>query len=175
MSNTNTTSRDYDVVALSFPIVYSLDGDHDPNGMLYTLRAYVPLLEWAREQWEHHDEFLPRMHRRRQLMQIVVDGLPRYAEMRRRLHAGNAQAHELLQELGDAEELGTLGERQETDDECCPSTAHDKATRQNYRATVEDLVLALGELTEGRITRLSADPLVRERWLQWSSCLWWNR
>ena len=169
MSNTNTTSRDYDVVALSFPIVYSLDGDHDPNGMLYTLRAYVPLLDWARDRWEQHGEYLPRMHRRRQLMQIVVDGLPRYAEMRRRLHAGSEQDRWLLDDLGDA---GRPREDEDPDDGCCPSTPHDRATRQNYRATVDDLVLALDELTGGRTTRLSASPEVRAQWLQdWTTAL----
>ena len=34
----------YDVVAVQFPIVYTHDGDHDPDGLLFTLRAYVPLL-----------------------------------------------------------------------------------------------------------------------------------
>jgi hypothetical protein len=50
---------DYDVVALSVPIVYTLDGDHDPNGRMYALARHAPLLHWLDERWKEHDEFLP--------------------------------------------------------------------------------------------------------------------
>ena len=79
----------YDVVALQFPIVYSNDGDHDPDGLLYTLRAYVPLLDWARARWDDDDRFLPRMHERAQHLQLIVDGLDRYERMRERLTPGD--------------------------------------------------------------------------------------
>ena len=35
-------SPDYDVVALSVPIVYSLDGDHDPDGLMFALARHAP-------------------------------------------------------------------------------------------------------------------------------------
>ena len=65
----------YHVVALSMPIVYTREGDHDPNGLLFTLKAHEPLLRWARDRWEDHDGFLPRLHQRRQRIQLVVDNL----------------------------------------------------------------------------------------------------
>ncbi|WP_067500090.1 multicopper oxidase domain-containing protein [Actinoplanes sp. TFC3] len=71
----------YDVVARQFPIVYTNDGDHDPGGLLYTLRAYQPLLDFAQARWDDDEQFLPRMHERSQWMQIVVDGLWRYERM----------------------------------------------------------------------------------------------
>ncbi|WP_250032483.1 multicopper oxidase domain-containing protein [Paractinoplanes maris] len=71
----------YDVIAMEFPIVYTNDGDHDPNGLLFTLRAYEPLLRFARARWEDDDEFLPRMHQRAQWLQLVVGGLWRYERM----------------------------------------------------------------------------------------------
>ena len=44
--------RSYDVVAMSFPIVYTVDGDHDRDGLLFTLSAYEPLLTWAKNVWQ---------------------------------------------------------------------------------------------------------------------------
>ncbi|GAA2486595.1 hypothetical protein Ahu01nite_014310 [Winogradskya humida] len=66
---------------MQFPIVYTNDGDHDRDGLLFTLRAYEPLLRFARERWEDDDGFLPRMHERAQWMQLVVDGLWRHERM----------------------------------------------------------------------------------------------
>ena len=37
---------DYDIVALSMPIYYNREGDHDHNGMLFVLEANVPILEY---------------------------------------------------------------------------------------------------------------------------------
>lgn len=153
----------YHVVAMSFPLVYAADGDHDPNGMLYTLKAYEPLLKWVQERWEDNDEYLPVLHRRRQLMQIVVDGLPRFEQMRERLHDGDDADHRLLHELGGEEELLHRAERDARD---CAPDAHTRAKRQNYRATVDDLVAALDELTRGSVTRLSPHPGVRRDWLR---------
>ena len=135
---------DYDVVALSVPIVYTLDGDHDPNGRMYALARHAPLLHWLDERWKEHDEFLPGLHRRRQLIQLVVDGLVRYGRM--------------LDKLGGGEPLG--------------DTPHEKAVRQNLRATVDELVAALDELTDGHVRELDPDPIVRDRWLaEWRAAL----
>ena len=73
--------RDYDVVALSVPIVYTLDGDHDPNGMMFALARHADMLEWLDERWHEHDDHLPDLHHRRHLVQLVVDGLDRYERM----------------------------------------------------------------------------------------------
>ena len=35
----------YHIVAVSMPIVYTREGDHDPNGLLFTLKAHEPLLQ----------------------------------------------------------------------------------------------------------------------------------
>jgi FtsP/CotA-like multicopper oxidase with cupredoxin domain len=118
----------YDVVALEFPIVYGVDGDHDPNGLLYTLRAYRPLLDFARARWADDNEFLPRMHERSQWMQIVVDGLWRYERML---------------------------------EHPAPATP---AARQNYQATVDEVQAALSNLTDGQVTAIHPDPVVRESW-----------
>jgi hypothetical protein len=135
---------DYDVVALSVPIVYTLDGDHDPNGRMYALARHAPLLNWLHERWKEHDEFLPGLHRRRQLIQLVVDGLVRYGRM--------------LDKLGGGEPLG--------------DTPHEKAVRQNLHATVDELVAALDELTDGHVRELDPDPVVRDRWLaEWRAAL----
>ncbi|PWW25204.1 FtsP/CotA-like multicopper oxidase with cupredoxin domain [Geodermatophilus normandii] len=73
-------SRSYDVVATSMPIVYNVDGDHDPNGLLYALEAHRPLLDWVRARWEDEDGYLPRLHLRTQRIQVLVDDLRRYEE-----------------------------------------------------------------------------------------------
>ncbi|WP_336650377.1 multicopper oxidase domain-containing protein [Kocuria rosea] len=174
--------RTYDVVAMSFPIVYSVEGDHDPNGLLYTLRVYEPLLKWAKKQWEKDDEYLPKTHRRSQLMETVVDGIPRYVEMRKRLRrsgssgspldSGHEDVRYLLKDLGSDEEVFA---REEHDrQERRPHPNH-LAIRQNYRATVDELVHALRELTDGQITRLVDDvagaAVLRHWQTKWSTQL----
>ncbi|MGR7027209.1 multicopper oxidase domain-containing protein [Geodermatophilus sp. URMC 62] len=153
------SERSYDVVAMSFPIVYTIDGDHDPNGMLFTLRSYEPLLRWARAQWEDHDEFLPRLHRRCQLIQLVVDGLERYQQMR--ITLGRGDDHHLLHDVGSAAQVLA---REEDDASGPQRDARGRAIRQNYRATVDELVLALGELTRGQVTELTEDLDQLQRW-----------
>ncbi len=162
-------NRTYSVVAMSFPIVYSLEGDHDPNGLLYTLRVYKPLLQWAKRQWEADDEYLPKLHRQSQLMETVVHGLPRYQRMREILAAGPAEYRYLLGECGD--EVDVV-DRERTDRHRRRPDPRERAIRQNYRATVDQLVAALKELTRGRVTALPSDPDVLAEWrTQWSQQL----
>ena len=97
---------DYDVVALSVPIVYTLDGDHDPNGLMYALRPAPPLLHWLDARGRSDNEYLPGLHRRRQLIQLVVDGLWRYGRMLERLQTDDGRFADLLRDLG-----GPDGER----------------------------------------------------------------
>ena len=179
----DTSFRTYDVVAMSFPIVYSVEGDHDPNGLLYTLRVYEPLLKWAKEQWDKDDKYLPRTHRRSQLMETVVDGIPRYLEMRKRirrsgatgwpLKTGGEYVRYLLADLGSDEEVFA---REESDRRQRRPHPNHLAIRQNYRATVDELVNALRELTGGRVTRLldddAAGVATLRRWhADWSAQL----
>lgn len=164
----------YDVVALSFPVVYTIDGDHDPNGMLYTLRAYLPLLEWARARWEEEafdppDDVdiaqgsLPALHERRQMIELVVDGLARYELMREQLSARHPDELHLLGDFGGADAEGA---RLDFDARQPPHDTRSKAIRQNLRTTVDELVLALETLTDGQVRGLSQDPATRLRWAQ---------
>ena len=163
------TSRTYNVVALSLPIVYTKDGDHDPNGMLFTLQAYRPLLRFASEQWDADDKLLPRLHRRRQLIQLVVDGLERVMRMRTKLASGNPSDHPLLAEFGGEEDRGGREDRDARGERLDP---RGRAARQNYRATIDEVTLALSELTQGQTTKLVADPLVLQQWrLSWQQAL----
>ncbi|MEV7650236.1 multicopper oxidase domain-containing protein [Kocuria marina] len=148
--------RSYDVVAMSFPIVYSLEGDHDPNGLLYTLRTYVPLLKWVKHQRERNGRYLTTLHRRTQLMETVVYGLPRYLRMRGKLSEGPQQNHYLLSEFGDEAEVL---EREKRDAHSPRRSPRDRAIRQNYRATVDQVVSALTELTGGKIRSLKPREL----------------
>lgn len=102
--------RAYDVVAMSIPIVYTLEGDHDPNGMAYVLKPLEPLLEWARARWHDQDELLPTLQFRRQRVQLVVDGLERLELMIDRLLHGPEDDQALLAELIRAEELPAYAE-----------------------------------------------------------------
>jgi len=154
-------SPDYDVVALSVPIVYSLDGDHDPDGLMFALARHAGMLEWLDERWHEHDDHLPDLHRRRQLIQIVVDGLDRYGRMLVKLAAGDRADAVLLADVGGPE----AEVRRVAADAHLDRTPHAMALRQNFRGTVDELVAALDELTHGRVSELSTDPAVRARWI----------
>ncbi|GLY99071.1 hypothetical protein [Actinoplanes sp. NBRC 103695] len=140
----------YDVVALEFPVVYTIDGDHDPSGLLYTLRAYLPLLEFARARWEDDDQFLPRTHERAQWMQLVVDGLQRYELMRARLSPGDP----LL-------DYGVTAPVALNEDDAPVLSARE----QNLHATVNELLGALDLLTEGAVRTLPPDAATRAAWV----------
>ena len=137
------------------PIVYTREGDHDPNGLLFTLKAHEPLLRWARDRWEDHDEFLPRLHQRRQRIQLVVDNLGLLNLIVPRLRAGSDADRELLAELVRREHVGGVpGPASDPDDGDDDEDGsgrdrlrpHDRAVRQNVLRVVGDLRFALDEL-----------------------------
>ena len=158
----------YDVVATSFPIVYTAEGDHDPAGLLYTLRTSQPLLDWARAQWEWRDEWLPRAHERRQQIELLIDALERYELMVARL-IGTPDA-DLLGYAGPPGGLAPEeppGEPDDLDDE--PSR---REKRQHLRHTVDEAAGLLRTLTDGAITALSGDARVRAGWrARWTAAL----
>ncbi|WP_068433439.1 multicopper oxidase domain-containing protein [Piscicoccus intestinalis] len=137
----------YHVVATSMPIVYTREGDHDPNGMLFAPAAHVALLDWVRELWELGDERLPRLHTRRQHAQIVVDALGRLEEMLHRLRTGPDEDVELLADLIRRESVPAYGE---PDDRLAlgPRRRSHRAgaVRANVEATLAELRQALDAL-----------------------------
>ncbi|HSK59491.1 MAG TPA: hypothetical protein VK935_10595, partial [Actinomycetospora sp.] len=150
--------RSFHVVALSFPIVYNRDGDHDPNGMLYTHARYVPLLDFAREQWERDDEYLPRAHRRDQLITMLLDGLERYEAMDEALRTTLVEHAHLLAYRG---RPGGGSEEEGPDLDVPP--AH-REIAQHYRLAVDELATVLDELTDGDLREVDPDKAVREEW-----------
>ena len=138
----------YEVVACEFPIVYTDDGDNDPSGFLYTLRSYLPLLDFARARWADDDEFLPRTHEQSQWLQIVVDGLPRYEMMRARLPEGDPL-------LGYGITVLPLADAE---------VSFSSAREQNLHATVDEILAALALITSGAGTALPPSREAREQW-----------
>ena len=148
------------VIALEMPIVYTLEGDHDPDGMILAPKAHEPLLTWARARFEDDDRRLPTLHRKRQRAQIVIDGLARLEQMLERLRHGPDEDQELLVELlrreqvpeyGEAEDRHAHGRRR-------PS-ARAGAVRLNVQRTLDDLRVALAELADERPPEAAGPPL----------------
>ncbi|MFG1610368.1 multicopper oxidase domain-containing protein [Actinoplanes sp. NPDC049265] len=142
----------YDVVAVQFPVVYTDDGDHDPDGLIYVLRTYLPLFEFARARWEDDNQFLPRTHVRAQWMQLVVDGLHRYELMRAKLEPGDP-----LLDYGITAPVDLDAEDAET-----PAPT---AREQNLHATVDEILGALDLLTDGAVRTLPPDAETRAAWV----------
>ncbi|MDD7942864.1 multicopper oxidase domain-containing protein [Actinomycetospora lutea] len=149
----------YHVVAMSMPIVYTREGDHDPNGLLFTLKAHEPLLKWARNRWNDDGEFLPRLHERAQRIQLVVDNLELLNLMVPRLRAGSDADRELLAELlrrehvGDVPDPASDPDDQDDDDDggWARRSAHERAVRQNVLRVVDDLRFALDQLAGAEV------------------------
>ncbi|KNX37972.1 hypothetical protein VV01_13715 [Luteipulveratus halotolerans] len=131
------------------PIVYDGDGDHDPDGLMFALQAHRPLLEWVRDRWEDDDERLPRLHRRRQLAQVVVDNLARLELMIERLRSGDDDDLRLLTDLLRREQVP---EYDEPEDRLSHGprrrSSNAGAVRTNVHRTLEELRLALTELSD---------------------------
>ncbi len=144
---------------MSIPIVYTGDGDHDRNGLIYTLSAYKPLIEWARARWYDNHEELPQVHTRSQRIQVLLDGLDRYERMRAKVTASQTD-HWLLSDYGDVEHHEDRHWHQHVEG----VQPHRKSLQQNFLSTVDDVVSQLDHLTDGAITRIDADPEVRAQW-----------
>lgn len=154
---TLSSSRHYDVVAMSMPIVYTLEGDHDPDGLLYTLRPISILLKWARDRWHDNDELLPRLHMKRQRVTLVLEGLERLDLMINRLRQGSEQEKQLLLDWISRDELGEPRRKQAVtaglDAQLKKAESHSpwdntriRSVRQNFSKQVEDIRFALREL-----------------------------
>ncbi len=158
----------YDVVATSFPIVYTAEGDHDPAGLLYTPAASAPLLDWARAQWEWKDEWLPRTHERALRIEMLVDALDRYELMVARL-VGTPDA-DLLGYAGPAGGAAPAGPPEEPDD--LDDDPARRERRQHLRHTVDEASGLLRLLTGGAITALDRSATERAAWrAQWAAAL----
>jgi hypothetical protein len=140
------TDRRYHVVARSIPIVYTLEGDHDPNGMTFVPKQVDTLLLWARQRWEDYESLLLRLHVSRQRAQLVIDGLERLEAQLARLRQGSEEEQSLLAELIRQDELpeDTEAEDQRSDDP--PSGSRAFAMRDNVRRTVDELRFVLDKL-----------------------------
>lgn len=147
-----TTS--YHVVALEIPVVYTPEGDHDPNGLIFAPKPHQPLLEWFRDQWEHGNDRLPGLHERRQRAQIVVDDLARLEQQLDRLLHGTDEDCELYAELIRREAVPEYGEAEDRLSHGSRRRSHHAgAVQLHVDATLEELrvnLTALGDLEPPR-------------------------
>ncbi|GAA4866629.1 multicopper oxidase domain-containing protein [Actinomycetospora straminea] len=160
--------RTYHVTALEFPIVYTLDGDHDRNGLLYAPSSVAPLLRWVRDQWRADDEWLPEAHRRRQLITMLIDGLDRYEEMERLLRTTLVAHADLLAHRGEVL-VADAADEGGPDLDIAPTR---REIEQHYHATVNEITTILDELTDGEVEGVHRDPAVRQGWrCRWTAAL----
>ena len=151
--------REYHVVALSVPIVYNNDGDHDPDGMLFAPRAHAPLLRWMREQWEFGDGRLPRLHLRRQYAQIVVDAFDLLDRQLHGLRSGPDEDLELLAELLRRETVPSYGEPEDRLSHGPRRRSHrPAAVRKHVEGTLDVLRNALSQLGDEHPPGTVPDP-----------------
>jgi hypothetical protein len=143
--------RSYHVVAYSMPIVYTLEGDHDPNGLVYVLAPVKKLLDWAKARWNDQDRLLLRLHTRHQRVQLVIDGLERLDAMVDRLRHGPKEDRRLLAELIRKEELPDA-EDSEDKERKSRRAKHESqramAVRQNVERQIEELQRVLSILKD---------------------------
>ncbi|WP_377295176.1 multicopper oxidase domain-containing protein [Rhizobium sp. SG2393] len=168
-----STPREYDIVAFSIPVVYTPEGDHDPNGMVFVHSAVVPLLEWCKSLWyetrysrpkgtaadpddeDRGTEILPRLHHRRQRARLVIDGLERLDAMIERLEDGTPEDQALLAWLAAREERPRLDDcdhydsdphHEHDDHRRYHATDRDRAVRMNVERQLTELQIALTDL-----------------------------
>jgi manganese oxidase len=145
---TSPRHRSYHVVAFSIPIVYTLEGDHDPNGMAYVLKPIEKLLHWAKDRWHDGDRLLPRLHTRRQRAQLVVDGLERLDLMVDRLRQGTEDDRLLLIELIRHEELSEDTDTENRLHGVGRKGGRSMAVRLNVQRQIDELNVALKDLQD---------------------------
>ncbi|WP_433782589.1 multicopper oxidase domain-containing protein [Actinomycetospora sp. CA-101289] len=145
--------RRYSIVALQMPIVYTIDGDHDRDGLMFAMRGHLPLLEWLRARWEDEDRYLPRLQLRRQHIQVLVDDLDHYLLVHERLEAmvqeAGGERQRLLRELRDYAG-DSRAERPEDDAQRRRLDPEVGAIEHNVRHVVDQIALLFDILTDGR-------------------------
>jgi len=143
------TVRSYHVVARSIPIVYTLEGDHDPNGMVFVPKEIDFLLAWARDRWYDNDQLLPRLHTRRQRAQLVIDGFIRLDKMLKRLSYGPDEDQDLLAELIRREQMPSYVEQKDRLSHGPRRSSHRAfAVQDNIHRCIEELRVALTDLED---------------------------
>lgn len=168
--------REFEIVAFSIPVVYTPEGDHDPNGMVFVPKAVEGLLKWCKNLWyavhargqaeDRGSEILPRLHHRKQRVRLVIDGLERLEVIIDRLKEGTLEDQALLARIA-AREKRTSGDdcdHYESD----PHHGHDdhrryhesdrdRAVRMNVERLLGELHIALSDLQRTRgLARWSA-------------------
>lgn len=162
-------TRAFEIAAFSIPVVYTNEGDHDPNGMVFVPKAIVPLLKWCRALWyakkmrglavDQGDRTLPRLHHRRQRAQLVIDGLERLDVMIERLRDGTPEDHALLRRLiqqetrpsqDDCDHYDSDPHHEHDDHRRHHATDRDRAVRMNIERVIADLTIALTDLARTR-------------------------
>jgi manganese oxidase len=141
-------TRKYEVVAYSIPIVYTAEGDHDPNGMAFVLGPIAKLLDWAKARWFDFDELLPRLHHKRQRAGLVIDGLERLDLMVERLAHGRDEDRRLLAELMSKEMSGEAEPAGEDRSGSSNESPRAKAVRINVERQIGELQVALADLRD---------------------------
>jgi manganese oxidase len=139
-------TKEYEVIAYSIPIVYTLEGDHDPNGMAFVLGPVTKLLDWAKARWFDQDELLPRLHHKRQRAELVVAGLQRLDVMVKRLAEGRDEDRRLLAELIGKEMSGETATGTEGGAHGGRGTPRAAAVRTNVERQIGELQVALDDL-----------------------------
>lgn len=147
-TSATTTIRHRDVVAMSVPIVYDVDGDCDRDGLVFAVKPHEPLLRWLRDRLTEGDSRLLRLHLLRQHAQVAVDGLAKLEQMIARLAGGTLEERKILRrlcrdELDDGSSLNARNiprRRGESD--------HAHAVRTNLTVTLVETRTALTALTE---------------------------
>lgn len=155
-------ARTFRIAAISVPVVYTPEGDHDPNGMVFIPQALVPLLKWCRDLWydgkpgaEEGPETLPRLHHRRQRARLVIDLLERLDRMVERLRVGTPEdqallartiARELLEEVDAGHHYLSDPHHEPDDQRRYHATDRDRAVRMNFERTLAELTIALTDL-----------------------------
>lgn len=155
--------REYDVVACSIPVVYTPEGDYDPNGMVFVPAAVEPLLTWCRHYWEEGAERLPRLHHRRQRARLVIDGLERLEAMISRLRDGTLEDQALLARLvaqetrpaqDDCDHYDCDPHRDRDDHRRHREADRDRAVRMNVERQLAELRIALADMFRTESTGL---------------------
>ncbi|MDR0787741.1 MAG: hypothetical protein LBG44_07745, partial [Gemmatimonadota bacterium] len=178
------STRNYHIVACAVPVVYTLDGDVDVNGMVFVPKAFEPMLEWFKDLWYYSaasvpstsdqqrrsrgkSEQLPMLHHRRQRVELVIHGLERLNLMVQRLAEGCDEDRALLAQLIALEHTAS----NEQCDHYLSDPHHDH--RDHWRYHASDRARAVRMNIERQITELqiALTDLRNTRGLpRWRSC-----
>ncbi|MGE4164167.1 MAG: multicopper oxidase domain-containing protein [Vicinamibacterales bacterium] len=160
--------RRYHLTAIELPILYTNDGNHDRDGLMFLPSEYLPLHDFIRSEWERDGYAARRCHDRQRRIEQILDAIDRRSLMLERCSASEQRT---LSRYRGRPHHGVPPEERERRNPvgaiAQPARRERARRRQNFDDCVDEIRMHLEELRQ----RSFALPINQKGWTALASGL----